>query len=81
MHVKVVRSEFKEGQRKDGSVFRGTSAVVIFGDSITARKVYISDEVIDPQLVVSGGVYDMYHDQNGTVHVFDIVSVPEGASK
>lgn len=81
MHVKVVRSEFKEGQRKDGTPFRGVSAVLIFPDKVSAAKLFIGDDVCDPEYIVPGGVYDMYRDDKGFVLVFDIVSVPEGASE
>lgn len=75
MHVKVIRSEVRSGEKKNGDEYRGCSAVVIFPDHQTAAKVFISDEVIDPELVESGQVYDMYRDKNDFVLVFDPVPV------
>lgn len=70
MKVKVIRSEIREGEKKDGSPYVGTSAVVIFPDGQTAAKLFISDEVIDPTEVEPGKVYDMYRDKNDFVLVF-----------
>lgn len=73
MHVKVIRSELRTGEKKNGEEYVGTSAVVIFPDKQTAAKIFISDEVIDPDLVKPGEVYDMYRDKNDFVLVFDHV--------
>ena len=73
MHVKVIRSELRCGEKKNGDEYVGVSAVVIFPDKITAAKVFISDEVIDPDSVKPGKVYDMYRDKNDFVLVFDPV--------
>ena len=73
MHVKVIRSELRTGEKKNGEEYVGTSAVVIFPDKQTAAKIFISDEVIDPDLVKPGEVYDMYRDKNDFVLVFDPV--------
>lgn len=73
MHVKVIRSEVRSGEKKNGDEYLGCSAVVIFPDKQTAAKVFISDEVINPDLVQPGQVYDMYRDKNDFVLVFDPV--------
>lgn len=73
MHVKVIRCELRTGEKKNGEEYVGTSAVVIFPDKQTAAKIFISDEVIDPDLVKPGEVYDMYRDKNDFVLVFDPV--------
>ncbi len=78
MHVKVIRSEIRTGEKKNGDEYIGVSAVVIFPDKQTAAKIFISDEVIDPDLVQPGKVYDMYRDKNDFVLVFDPV---EASSK
>lgn len=74
MHVKVIRSEVRSGEKKNGDEYLGCSAVVIFPDKQTAAKVFISDEVIDPDLVQPGQVYDMYRDKNDFVLVFEPVA-------
>lgn len=73
MHVKVIRSEIRTGEKKNGDEYIGVSAVVIFPDKQTAAKIFISDEVIDPDEVQPGKVYDMYRDKNDFVLVFDPV--------
>lgn len=73
MHVKVIRSDVRSGEKKNGDEYLGCSAVVIFPDKMTAAKVFISDEVIDPYSVKPGMVYDMYRDKNDFVLVFDPV--------
>ena len=73
MHVKVIRSEVRTGEKKNGDEYIGVSAVVIFPDKTTAAKVFISDEVIDPDEVQPGKVYDMYRDKNDFVLVFEPV--------
>ena len=73
MHVKVIRSEIRSGEKKNGDEYIGVSAVVIFPDKSTAAKVFISDEVIDPDEVQPGKVYDMYRDKNDFVLVFEPV--------
>ena len=78
MHVKVIRSEIRSGEKKNGDEYIGVSAVVIFPDKQTAAKIFISDEVIDPYAVQPGKVYDMYRDKNDFVLVFDPV---EASSK
>lgn len=78
MHVKVIRSEIRTGEKKNGDEYIGVSAVVIFPDKQTAAKIFISDEVIDPDAVQPGKVYDMYRDKNDFVLVFDLV---EASSK
>lgn len=78
MHVKVIRSEIRSGEKKNGDEYIGVSAVVIFPDKQTAAKVFISDEVIDPYKVIPGMVFDMYRDKNDFVLVFDPV---EASSK
>ena len=40
---------------------------------MTAAKLFIPDEVIDPNEIIIGGVYDMYRDENKFVLVFDYV--------
>lgn len=74
MHVKVIRSEVRSGEKKNGDEYLGCSAVVIFPDKQTAAKVFISDEVIYPDLVQPGQVYDMYRDKNDFVLVFEPVA-------
>ena len=73
MKVKVIRAELREGEKKDGTPYLGCSCVVIFPDGQTAAKIFISDEVIDPDEVQPGKVYDMYRDKNDFVLVFDPV--------
>ena len=73
MKVKVVRTELATGERKDGTEFIGSRTVVIFPDGMTAAKLFIPDEVIDPDEIVIGGVYDMYRDENKFVLVFDFI--------
>lgn len=73
MKVKVIRSEIREGEKKDGSPYVGCSAVVIFPDGQTAAKLFISDEVIDPTEVEPGKIYDLYRDKNDFVLVFEPV--------
>ena len=76
MKVKVVRCDMREGERKDGTPYIGTSAVVIFQDGKTAAQVFLSEEVIDPAKVRVGGIYDMYRDEKGFALVFDEVPPP-----
>ena len=78
MHVKVIRSEIRTGEKKNGDEYIGVSAVVIFPDKQTAAKIFISDEVTDPYKVLPGMVFDMYRDKNDFVLVFDPV---EASSK
>lgn len=73
MHVKVIRCDIRSGEKKNGDEYIGVSAVVIFPDKQTAAKIFISDEVIDPDEVQPGKVYDMYRDKNDFVLVFDPV--------
>ena len=81
MKVKVIRSEIREGEKKDGTPYIGCSAVVIFPDGVTAAKIFISDEVIDPLEVQPGKVYDMYRDKNDFVLVFDKVESAQPAKQ
>ena len=76
MKVKVIRTEAYP-KKKDGSNFEGCSAVVIFPDGQTAAKLYIGEDVIDPDLVVPGGVYDLYRDKNEFVLVFELLQAPK----
>ena len=71
MKVKVKRCELRDGERQDGTSYLGVSAVVIFQDGKTAERVFISDEIIDPDKVVVDGIYDMYRSERGNVLVFD----------
>lgn len=71
MLVKVKRCELKEGERKDGTPFIGTSAVVIFGDKATAAQLFIPEEVCNPDDIVKDGIYDLYRDEKGYCLVFD----------
>lgn len=78
MHVKVIRSEIREGERNDGTSYVGCSAVVIFPDKKTAARLFIGDDVIDPDEVEAGQVYDMYRDEAGKyVLVFEKVKTEE----
>ena len=76
MKVKVVRTEAYP-KKKDGSNFEGCSAVVIFPDGQTAAKLYIGEDVIDPEEVVPGAIYDLYRDKNDFVLVFDLLQMPK----
>ena len=71
MIVKVKRCEIKEGERKDGTPFVGTSAVVIFGDKATAAQIFVPEEVCDPTEIEVNGLYDLYRDDKGYCLVFD----------
>ena len=73
MHVKVKRCEIKEGERKDGTMYTGVSAVVIFSDGMTAAQLFIPEEVCNPLDIVVNGIYDLYRDEKGYCLVFDIV--------
>ena len=76
MKVKVVRTEAFP-KKKDGSNFEGCSAVVIFPDGETAAKLYIGEEVIAPDDVIPGAVYDLYRDKNDFVLVFNLLQLPK----
>lgn len=80
MHVKVKRCEIRQGERKDGTPYVGTNAVVIFPDGQTAAQLFIGEDVIDPCEVEVGGVYDLYRDAKGYCLVFDRVQ-SQSASK
>ena len=73
MKVKVKRCELKEGERKDGTKYTGTSVVVIFGDGQTAAQLFVPEEVLDPLEIEANGIYDLYRDEKGYVLVFDKV--------
>lgn len=71
MIVKVKRCEIKTGERKDGTPFNGTSAVVIFSDKATAAQLFIPEEVCDPCDIEVNGLYDLYRDEKGYCLVFE----------
>ncbi len=74
MKVKVKRCEIKTGERKDGTPFTGTSAVVIFPDGQTAAQLFIPEEVCDPCDVNVNEFYDLYRDDKGFCLVFEKVA-------
>ncbi len=71
MRVIVRKADIKSGNRKDGSPFTGTSALVQFPDGCTAINVFVGDELIDPCDVKVGFPYDLYRDEKGYVTVFE----------
>lgn len=71
MVVKVKRCEIKTGERQDGTPFTGTDVVVIFGDKITAARLWVADDVCDPCDIQEGGLYDLFRDEKGRCLVFD----------
>lgn len=74
MKVKVVRTEIREGERQDGTTYLGSSVVVVFPDGETAGRFFIGDDVIDPDEIQPGYIYDMYRDESKKyVLVFDKV--------
>lgn len=70
MIVKVKRCEFKTGERKDGTEYEGTSAVVLLNADLAA-KVFIGSDVCDPDEIVPESLYDMWRDEKGFVLVFE----------
>lgn len=74
MKVTVIKVEEASGTRRDGTVFVGVRALCKFDDGITAEKIYIGDDVIHPDQVVSGRSYDMYRSSAGYVTIFDPIT-------
>ncbi len=81
MKVKVKRCEIKSGERKDGTSYTGTSAVVIFNDGCTASQIFVGEEVCDPCDIEVNGFYDMYRDEKGYCLVFDKLQAPQPNNK
>lgn len=81
MKVKVIRAEIREGTKQDGTPYIGCSAVVIFPDGKTAARLFLPDDVISPDEVEKGKLYDLYRDEKGNALVFDPVETtphPQG---
>ena len=71
MVVKVKRAELREGEKKDGTPYLGVSVVVIFPDKSTAARLFLPEDVIDPDDVEVDQCYDLYRDDKGNALVFD----------
>ena len=80
MVVKVKRAELREGEKKDGTPYLGTSVIVIFNDKQTAARLFLPEDVIDPNEVEIGQCYDLYRDDKGNALVFDKLEAPPQAA-
>lgn len=76
MIVQVKRCDVVDGERQDGTPYIGNSVVVIFGDKMTAARVFVREEVCDPYSIKPGQLYDMYRDEKGNCLVFDLYEKP-----
>lgn len=74
MIVKVVKCDYYQGVKKDGSSNNGVRALVKFPDGCTAENIFVSEDVQDPAKIVAGQQYDMYRSSAGFVNIFDTIN-------
>ena len=74
MHVKVVKVEKFEGTKRDGTPNIGAKVLCIFPDNITAENFFISEELVAPDSIAIGDVYDLYRSSAGFVQIFNKIT-------